>query len=430
MHDPGLLVITHIGEKGISRSTVRLEGIDRKPIAVEHPRPGPAAVNRHGPISVRIQRYFRRNTVDRKRIVGTLDPLERLSAIHGVDKLSIFIDSDHRNNGIEFIPERNLHLLSITQRQDITDNRTRVIQLLLKIGDQNLFVEKGGYGHCIVIHNLNQILQSCETFVLIVDPVPEVIHLRAACQQQKQHRKYSCSFKHIIHFLIYYTLYLFPDIMPDPVNLHLDRQIGRVNRSDPFAAKLHVENQVLIPVKRKLTLMRCLDLRVGKCPYSVHMEHKRIRPYVHSVHIEVIDPNTCCCVLPRALLETEIHRIMGMSRLIDQRIVVKVLHDVDLSAMRPRRPVESTCPYRRPGPARTLQSGPDLNPAGTQCLLVSSPDSSRQIFGRIGSAVVIHDAAEDQQTVSQIIAPFIVAHVLECRGSGSPDLAPHRTVKL
>ena len=200
MHDPRLLVIAHIGEKGISRSTVRLKGIDRKPIAVEHPRPGPAAVNRHGPISVGIQRYFRRNTVDRKRIVGSLDPFERLSAIHGVDKLSLIIDPDHRNNGFEPIPEGNLHLLSITQRQHITDHRIRFIQFLLEIGDQNLLVEEGGYRHRIVIYDLNQILQGRETFVLIVDPVPEFIHFRAARQQQKQRRKYSCSFKHMLHF--------------------------------------------------------------------------------------------------------------------------------------------------------------------------------------------------------------------------------------
>ena len=118
-----------------------------------------------------------------------------------------------------------------------------------------------------------------------------------------------------------------------------------------------------------------------------------------------------------------------MSRLINDRVVVEMLHNVNLPSVGPWRAVERPGPDRRPGPTGTVQPGTHLDSPRLETMLVPRADSTRKIRCRIGLTVVVDDSPQNKKSVTQVVTPFIGTHILESRGFGPRNLTPHPGVE-
>ena len=129
--------------------------------------------------------------------------MERLAPVHRTDETPLLVHADNRHEGIEFIPEGDFDLLPVAQFQHITDDRTAGIRLLPEIRDQNRLVEQRRNRKHIAVDLLDQVFQSGEPLVLPVDPVSDVVRLRAGRQQAERHNPYSYLLKHNTLFYDY-----------------------------------------------------------------------------------------------------------------------------------------------------------------------------------------------------------------------------------
>ena len=227
----------------------------------------------------------------------------------------------------------------------------------------------------------------------------------------------------------------------NPVDPRPDRQRLHVDRADPLATELHVKKEVERRRERPLGGVSAVRLLVAERLLSVHVPDERGRRPLQSIDVELALPNPRLSALLRRAAASLRERPPRMRGLVDERIAVQSLNNVDLPRPRPAAArgilVLRQHPERRPRPGRILELRPDLDqPVRHHRALRTHlvPDASRQVRARIGVRVGVLLPDQHQTPVPHLNEVWPRRHVTVPvalpRADPLPDIRIQGTVEV
>lgn len=171
---------------------------------------------------------------------------------------------------------------------------------------------------------------------------------------------------------------LFELIEAHPVDLHLNGEIGGINRTYPVTAELHVEQQIEGLVEGELTFEVGLDAGIGEGVSVVDEEAEAVGVHLNGKHVIVIRLDGAGGIVRRYAVHLESNSIIGMNSLISDSVVVEALHYVDFATVGPlgiagagfRDAGIGKHPESGPFAAATLKFGSDFDTAVFKRLFV------------------------------------------------------------
>lgn len=84
-------------------------------------------------------------------------------------------------------------------------------------------------------------------------------------------------------------LFLFPLIIPHPIDLHIDWQLLRIDRTDPTATQLGIQAKMERIVREgELSILATINLRIANGTLPVREIDQTIRIHLHRIDIKAL----------------------------------------------------------------------------------------------------------------------------------------------